>query len=294
MNQSKNKNMEEKKKCERNTFGQNKGRDLIFVLLLHFFCFPSWLLKCCNLQNREKYVFCASPSTSAASFSTSPACPANIPSITSKSRALASCTFSIISSCAARPYGKSEDSNAGKLIPVKGSPPHDDWKKCSGASKSLPNIQKVAAGGGWGGGGAAAQVMIQLGAKQSKKQQGGWGGGAAPPMMIEKVMIQLGVDFIRKGVAGGTTEELAMLRMQEAKAKNPTGKAEDAKSQSQKAAKSHKAKKPPAAAELAMQRMRNESHKSHKNPRKSHRSQKAEKLYPEKQTKSFKKKTTKS
>ena len=41
-------------------------------------------------------------------------------------------------------------------------------------------------------------------------------------MMIEKVTIQLG---------GGTREELAMLRMQEAKAKKPTGKAEDAKSQ---------------------------------------------------------------
>ena len=38
----------------------------------------------------------------------------------------------------------------------------------------------------------------------------------------------------------------------------PTGKAEDAKSQSQKAAKSHKAKKLPVAAELAMQRMQKE------------------------------------
>ena len=101
-------------------------------------------------------------------------------------------------------------------------------------------------------------------------------------MMIEKVMIQLGVHFNRKGGGGGPREELAMLRMQEAKAKNQLGKHQDAKSQSQKAAKSQiakkpksqkakkpksqkakkpksqKAKKPPAAAELAMQRMRKE------------------------------------
>ena len=103
-------------------------------------------------------------------------------------------------------------------------------------------------------------------------------------------MIQLGVHFNRKGGGGGPREELAMLRMQEAKAKNQLGKHQDAKSQSQKAAKSQKAKKPksqkakkpksqkakkpksqkakkpksqkakkpPAAAELAMQRMRKE------------------------------------
>ena len=63
-------------------------------------------------------------------------------------------------------------------------------------------------------------------------------------MMIEKVMIQLGVHFNRKGGGGGPREELAMLRMQEAKAKNQLGKHQDAKSQSQKAAKSQKAKKP--------------------------------------------------
>ena len=50
-------------------------------------------------------------------------------------------------------------------------------------------------------------------------------------MMIEQVMIELG---------GGTREELAMLRMQEAKAKNQLGKHRMRK------AKSHKAKKPPA------------------------------------------------
>ena len=66
--------------------------------------------------------------------------------------------------------------------------------------------------------------------------------------MIEKVMIQLGVHFNRKEW-GGAREELAMLRMQE-----------DAKSQSQKAAKSHKAKKPPAEVELAMQRMQKLDH----------------------------------
>ena len=61
--------------------------------------------------------------------------------------------------------------------------------------------------------------------------------------MNEKVMIQLGE---------GTKEDLAMLRMQEAKAKNQLGK------QRMRKAKSHKAKKPPATAELAMQRMRRE------------------------------------
>ena len=48
---------------------------------------------------------------------------------------------------------------------------------------------------------------------------------------------------------GGTREELAMLRMQEGKAKNQLGK------QRMRKAKSHEATKPPAAAELAMQRM---------------------------------------
>ena len=91
------------------------------------------------------------------------------------------------------------------------------------------------------------KVMIQL------KARGGCEGAAAPPMMIEKVMIQLGVLLIERGVAGGTREELAMLRMQGAKAKNPLGKQRMRKA---KAAKSQKAKKPPAAAELAMQRMR--------------------------------------
>ena len=39
-------------------------------------------------------------------------------------------------------------------------------------------------------------------------------------MMIEKVMIQLVVHVNRTGVARGTREELAMLRMQEAKKTN--------------------------------------------------------------------------
>ena len=54
-------------------------------------------------------------------------------------------------------------------------------------------------------------------------------------MMIEKVMIQLGMHFNRKGWRR-PREELAMLRMQEAKAKHQLGK-----HQSQKAAKSQKA-----------------------------------------------------
>ena len=67
--------------------------------------------------------------------------------------------------------------------------------------------------------------------------------------MIEKVMIQFGVHFNRKGGGGGH--------------QRGTGDAEDAKSQSQKVAKSHKAKKPPAAAELAMQRIK--AHEPNKN-----------------------------
>ena len=86
------------------------------------------------------------------------------------------------------------------------------------------------------------KVMIQLEAKNLQ---------SSCRMMIENVMIQLGVHSNRKGGGGGHwRDELAMLVMQEAR------KAEDAKSQSQKAAKNHKAKKPPAAAELAMQRIR--------------------------------------
>ena len=68
-------------------------------------------------------------------------------------------------------------------------------------------------------------------------------------MMIEKVMIQLGVHFNRKGGGGGHQRGTCA----EDAGQKPTEKAEDAKSQSQKAAKSHEAKKP---AELAMQRMR--------------------------------------
>ena len=70
-------------------------------------------------------------------------------------------------------------------------------------------------------------------------------------MMIEKVMIQLGVYFNRKGGGGG--HQRGTCDAEDAGQK-PTGKAEDAKSQSQKAAKSHKAKK--ASGKLAMQRMR--------------------------------------
>ena len=71
-------------------------------------------------------------------------------------------------------------------------------------------------------------------------------------MMIEEVMIQLGVHFNRKGGGGGHREELAMLRMQEAKAKNQLGKQRMRKAKARKPPKA-KAKKP---AELAMQRMR--------------------------------------
>ena len=140
------------------------------------------------------------------------------------------------------------------------------------------------------------KVMIQLGPKKyiKKKQQGVISSSAARPhgtsedsitgklipvkrqpknlkssyrMMIEKVMIQLGVYFNRKG-GGGHQRGTCDAEDAGSQGQKPTGKAEDAKSQSQKAAKSHKAKKP---AELAMQRMRNESHKSHTNPRKSHK-----------------------
>ena len=82
--------------------GESKGRDLILVFLLFyfgcFFCFPSWLLKCCNLQHfLAKCTYFTRPSRSSASFSTSPACPANIASITSKFAS----------------HGKSEDSIKG-------------------------------------------------------------------------------------------------------------------------------------------------------------------------------------
>ena len=67
-------------------------------------------------------------------------------------------------------------------------------------------------------------------------------------MIIEKVMMQLGVYF-----NGGHQRGTCDAEDAGSQGHKPTGKAEDAKSQSQKAAKSHKAKKP---AELAMQRMR--------------------------------------
>ena len=74
-------------------------------------------------------------------------------------------------------------------------------------------------------------MIEQLGAKNLK---------SSCRMMIEKVMIQLGVYFNRRDAEDAGSQ-----------GQKPTGKAEDAKTQSQKAAKSHKAKKPPAAAELA-------------------------------------------
>ena len=102
---------------------KSTGRDLIWDFFLfyfgNFFCFPSWLLKCCNLQHflakctyftlvrqHHQHRFQHPPHVQP----TSPASPANwLPAS----------------------HGKSEDSNTGKLIPVKhlkrgGSPPHDD------------------------------------------------------------------------------------------------------------------------------------------------------------------------
>ena len=96
------------------------GRDLIWDFFLFYFgicfCFPSWLLKCCNLQHflakctyftlvcqHHQHRFQHPPHVQP----TSPASPANwLPAS----------------------HGKSEDSNTGKLIPVKhlkrgGSPP---------------------------------------------------------------------------------------------------------------------------------------------------------------------------
>ena len=61
-------------------------------------------------------------------------------------------------------------------------------------------------------------------------------------MMIEKVMIQSGAKSLKNSGGGW----------------GGTGDAEDAGSQLEKHPKSQKAKKPPAAAELAMQRMRKE------------------------------------
>ena len=58
-----------------------KGRDLIWDVFFFFFFsgFPSWLLNCCNLKHvLAKCTYFTRPSTSSASFSTSPACPAKI------------------------------------------------------------------------------------------------------------------------------------------------------------------------------------------------------------------------
>ena len=104
-------------------------------------------------------------------------------------------------------------------------------------------------------------MMIEKGMIQLKAR-GGWGGAAAPPTMIEKVMIQLRQKNIKKqrghqfpsarphgtsedSITGGTREELVMLRMQEAKAKNQLGKQRMRKA---------KARKPPKAIKPKSQR----------------------------------------
>ena len=118
-----------------------------FVLFLVFFCFPSWLLKCCNLQHfLAKCTYFTRPSTSSASFSTSPACPANIASITSK---LASRMR--IQSKAQRGLG------GGGSPPLKGggSPPMMIEKL--GAKNLRSNGRMM-----------IEKVMIQLGAKSPK------------------------------------------------------------------------------------------------------------------------------
>ena len=94
-------------------------------------------------------------------------------------------------------------------------------------------------------------------------------------MMIEKVMIQLGVHFNRKGGGWGPREELAMLRMQEAKPKNQLGKHQDAKSQSQKAAKSQKAKPPKAKKPKSQKAKKPKSQKAKKPKSQKPKSQKA-------------------
>ena len=79
-------------------------------------------------------------------------------------------------------------------------------------------------------------------------------------MMIEKVMIQLGVHFNRKG-GGGGPRGTCDADDAGSQGQKPTGKAsgcEKPKQESRQKPKSQKAKKPPAAAELAMQRMRKE------------------------------------
>ena len=84
----------------------------------------------------------------------------------------------------------------------------------------------------WGGQGRRSQgwqgLRGRVGAKNLK---------SSCRMMIEKVMIESCI-LIERGVAGGTREKLAMLRMQEAKAKSQLGK-----QRMQKA----KARKPPKA-----------------------------------------------
>ena len=65
----------------------------------------------------------------------------------------------VISSSAARPHGTSEDSNTGKLIPVK-------------------HLKR--SGGGGGGGAAIPSMMIEKVMTQLKAR-GGWGGRQPPP-----------------------------------------------------------------------------------------------------------------
>ena len=66
---------------------QTKRVEFKFVFVFYFgtfFSFPDWPANT-TFFKAFSHVFYTSPSTSSASFSTSPACPANIPSITSKS-----------------------------------------------------------------------------------------------------------------------------------------------------------------------------------------------------------------
>ena len=81
------------------------------------------------------------------------------------------------------------------------------------------------------------KVMIQLGA-QKLKMSGGVGGRGRPPHEYKK---QRAPHDDRK-IGGGTREELAMLRTQEAKAKNQLGKQRMRKAKARKPPKATKPK----------------------------------------------------
>ena len=135
-------------------------------------------MSCFTAFSREIDAFDTSPSTSPASFSTSPACPTN-PSITNKSWATKSKKKKVAGGLTA--------GSTKMMIQIGGhfSPCKRKVAGGLGAAAALPMM--------------FAEVMIRIGVqfnlcKKSKKVAGGSGG---PPMMFYELMIQLGVQSIK-------------------------------------------------------------------------------------------------